>query len=85
MNSSSVGGFSSQPRCSSGQHPHLVAGAAHQHRLDLVVAEHVAAQPAPPSGSGGMSQCAMNGARRNTELCPQWGPQSACHQALPMV
>ena len=43
-NSSMVGGFSSQLPRSTGQHAHLVAGAAHQGGLDLVVGEHVAAE-----------------------------------------
>ena len=43
-NSSMVGGFSSQLPRSSRQHAHLVAGAAHQRGLDLVVRQHVAAE-----------------------------------------
>ena len=32
-----------------------------------------------------MWQCATNGAMRMMALWPQYGPQSACHQALPIV
>ena len=52
------------------QHAHLVAGAPHQHRLDLVVAEHVAADGAL-SASTGSWQCSMNGASRTMALWPQ--------------
>ncbi len=48
MNSVIVGGFSSQPRSSSGSTRTSIAGAAHQHRLDLIVAEDVPAEQAAP-------------------------------------
>ena len=39
MNSSNVGGFSSQPKIFPRHHAHVVAGSPHQRRFDLVVAE----------------------------------------------
>ena len=39
-----VGGFSSHEPFFDRQHAHLVAGAAHERRLDLIVAEHMAAE-----------------------------------------
>ena len=45
-----------------GQHADLVAGAAHQHRLDLVVAEDMAAAERALAEQSGSWQCAMNGA-----------------------
>ena len=64
MNSIRVGGFSSQPRSSSRQHAHVVAGAAHQRRLDLVVAED---WPSSTSVAGQDRDAAMRDERREAD------------------
>ena len=64
MNSSSVGGFSSQLDSLERQHPDLVAGPAHQRRLDLIVAEDIAAKRTPPRQR---RQAAMCDERRETQ------------------
>ena len=70
MYSTSVGGFSSQLEILVGQDAHLVAGAPHQGRLDLIVAEDVAAQEAM-AGQRRKWQCRLNGAIRTMALWPQ--------------
>ena len=64
MNSISVGGFSSQLRSSSGSTRTSIAGGAHQHRLDLVVAEDMAVA-VPVSGQD--RQLAMRDERRKPQ------------------
>ena len=53
------------------QHAHVVAGAPHQRGLDLVVAQHVAAQDAAAGQRRDRRNAAMNGATRMTALWPQ--------------
>ena len=43
------------------QHPDFIAGAAHQHGFDLIVAEDMAARAVPLPGRMGIRQCAMKG------------------------
>ena len=84
MNSISVGGFSSQPRSSSGS----TRTSKPARRISAAsIWSWLSTWPAstPSPGSGGMWQYSMNGASRIAALWPQYGPQSACHQALPMV
>ncbi len=66
------------------QHAHLVAGAAHQRRFDLIMGQDVSAQRRLP-GRIGRWQCSAKGAIRTIALWPQNGPQSPAHHALPMV
>ena len=66
------------------QHAHLVAGAAHQRRLDLVVAHHRPAERRPARQHRQMALVA-EGRDPDQALWPQNGPQSPIHQAEPMV
>jgi hypothetical protein len=79
-----VGGFSSQLPPSTRQHPHLVAGAAHEGRLDLIMRQHVAAERRP-AGQNRQLAVFEEGRMRTSALWPQNGPQSPTHQAWPMV